>query len=296
MPRRGNISALYELAAGQWGMFTSAQALRVGTSRNQLSRMVADGRLEPMVYGVYRVTAGESSPHAMVRAAWLSIYPGLTAYERLSSHPFDAVVTGNTAACVYGFGDFYESPYCLAVVARKRTTRSDLLLLSSPVEERDVSREFDVPVATIERVVADLVRFRVDPSLLGGFLTDAAYAGRSFDGRRLAELLEPLARANGFEDGAAFASELIEGYVVPAVVRGSTGRIFDALESTGPTGNREKILGDALDAFSGYLRGASDPIDAKGMMSVLELFSGASGIAGSPSGTLSRRTTEGSSS
>ena len=296
MPRRGNISALYELASGQWGMFTSAQALRVGTSRNQLSRMVADGRLEPMVYGVYRVTAGDSPAHAMVRAAWLSIYPGLTAYERLSSHSFDAVITGNTAACVYGFGDFYESPYCLAVAARKRTTRNDLLLLSSPIEARDVSREFDVPVANIERVVADLVRLRVDPSLLGRFLSDAAYAGRLFDGRRLAYLLEPLARANGFADGATFASELIDGYVVPAVVCGSTGRIIDALESTGPAGNREKILGNALDAYSEYLSGASGPIDAKGMIRALELLSRASGVAGGHSGAPSRRTTEGGSS
>lgn len=129
MSRRGYIDKLYELATGQWGMFTSAQAVAVGISRNQLSRMSKDGRIEPIAYGTYRVTVGEETPHATIKAAWLSIYPKCAASSKLSSLPYDAIATGRTAACLQGFGDFYESPYCFVMTERKRTTRKEPDLL-----------------------------------------------------------------------------------------------------------------------------------------------------------------------
>ena len=51
MPRQSNISELEQLAASQWGMFTTAQAQALGFRRNQVSRMVDSMRAEPMCYG-----------------------------------------------------------------------------------------------------------------------------------------------------------------------------------------------------------------------------------------------------
>ena len=50
------ITELYDLAAAQWGMFTSAQAQKLGLRRNQITRMVKTGRIEPISYGVYPVS------------------------------------------------------------------------------------------------------------------------------------------------------------------------------------------------------------------------------------------------
>ena len=197
MATRGNIDRLYALSTEQWGLFTSAQALSVHVSRNQLSRMVADGRLEPMAYGVYRVAAGGETEHAAVKAAWLSLYPSKTAFERLGAFPYDAVATGRTAAYMQSYGDFYETPYCFIVDRKKRSTREDLELVHAPVERQDIDLRLGIPVATPERTLADLVRLDEDPSLVNDYIASAALSGHTFDERRLAILLEPLCRRRG---------------------------------------------------------------------------------------------------
>lgn len=210
MSKKGNIQNVYDFAAGQWGLFTSAQAIDIGISRTQLNRMSADGRLEPICYGVYRVAVSEETTHAGAKAAWLSLYPKKTAYERLGTLPHDAVATGRTAAWMHGYGDFHASPYCFVVAREKRSARIDLELLHDVVEERDVTLSFGIPTATVERAVADLVRLHEDPSLVDDFMSDAAASGHLFDEERLSELLSPLSKANGFASGGEFARHLIE--------------------------------------------------------------------------------------
>lgn len=206
-----NIASLFEHTASQWGLITSAQALRIGVSRTQLNRMASDGRLELVSYGVYRATMGDETSHAAIKAAWLSLYPKRFAYERLHDSPNDAVVTGRTAVCMYGYGDLYESPYCFIVQKGKRSARKDIELVHAPINERDVTREFGLPVATPERAIADLVRLREDPSLIDDVMEDATREGYIFDKERLSELLSPLAKENGYPagDGESFASGLI---------------------------------------------------------------------------------------
>lgn len=210
MPKKGNIQNVYDLATGQWGLFTSAQAIDLGISRTQLNRMSTDGRLESICYGVYRVVAGEEATRVSAKAAWLSLYPKATAYERLGARPYDAVTTGRTAAWMHGYGDFHASPYCFAVAQEKRSARTDLELLHDTVDEHDVTLSFGIPTATIERTVADLVKLHEDPSLVDDFMSDAAAGGHLFDKERLSELLSPLSKANGFASGSEFAIHLIE--------------------------------------------------------------------------------------
>ena len=231
MTKRGNIDRLYALSAGQWGLFTSAQALSVHVSRNQLARMVSDGRLEPMTYGVYRVTAGSETEHAAVKAAWLSLYPGKTAYERLEALPYDAVATGRTAAYMQGYGDFYETPYCFIVDRKKRSTREDLELVHAPVERQDVDLRLGIPVATPERTLADLVRLDEDPSLVNDYIATAALSGHTFDERRLATLLDQLWRRRGYSSGAEFSSALLGNSALPAALSSALSAVVKVLES-----------------------------------------------------------------
>ena len=46
---------IYEIAADNYGIVTSAQAKRVGATDKELSRIAKDGRLTRIGYGVYRI-------------------------------------------------------------------------------------------------------------------------------------------------------------------------------------------------------------------------------------------------
>jgi predicted transcriptional regulator of viral defense system len=64
---------LFELASGQQGYFTSAQALTAGYSRSLLSHYSKEGRFARSRHGVYRLRQYPSSPNENVMAAWLAV-------------------------------------------------------------------------------------------------------------------------------------------------------------------------------------------------------------------------------
>lgn len=228
MTRKSNISELEQLAASQWGMFTTAQAQALGFRRNQVSRMVDSMRVEPMCYGVYRFVAGSEPTNADLKAAWLSAFPKETAAERLAKRPFDAVVAAGTAAALSA-GDFHMSPYTFITAVRKQTMRKNMRFLGCSLDEADVAMVDGLPTTSFERTVFDLLRLDEDPSLVDGFMRDAARScGHVFNFERLSELLGPIASRNGFaEGGAAFAADLILRNVSDVLV----DRAHDVLQS-----------------------------------------------------------------
>lgn len=229
MTRKSNISELEQLAASQWGMFTTAQAQALGLRRNQVSRMVDSMRVEPMCYGVYRFVAGSEPTNADLKAAWLSAFPKETAAERLAKRPFDAVVAAGTAAAALSAGDFHMSPYTFITAVRKQTAREGMRFLGCSLDEADVVMVDGLPTTSFERTVFDLLRLDEDPSLVDGFMHDAARSrGHAFDFERLSELLGPIASRHGFpEGGAAFAADLILRNVSDVLV----DRAHDVLQS-----------------------------------------------------------------
>lgn len=234
MKKTGAIESLIELASSQWGLFTSAQALDAGVGRTQLSRMVADGRVEPTSYATYRFTAGEETACCGVKSAWLSLFPKPMAYERLRERPRDAVVACGTAAHMHGDTELHEEPYVFAVRSGKRTTRNDVELYSWHIEERDVVIIEGLPVTTVERTIADLVRASSDPSLVGNFIVGVCARGHVVDEGRLAELLNPLAARNGCAkgDGESFARRLVSDYADPGQMRLAADAFTRALEAS----------------------------------------------------------------
>ena len=234
MPNRDNIEQVIELASSQWGLFTTAQALAAGASRTQLSRLAANGRIESTSYGVYRMADGEETQHAATKAAWLSIFPKETAYDRLRSRPRDAIVTGRTAACLHGDTELRESPFTFAVSSSKRTARKDIELHPWPIDERDVVIIEGLPTASVERTISDLVRSNEDPSLVGNFITGVCRRGHIIDEARLAELLSPLSSRNGFkkDDGASFARKLVSDFADAVQMQLVADSFMRALEAS----------------------------------------------------------------
>jgi len=64
---------LYQLATGQMGYFTSAQAREVGVSRSLLHHHAKSGRFERAYRGVYRFRDFPPTPREEVAAAWLAV-------------------------------------------------------------------------------------------------------------------------------------------------------------------------------------------------------------------------------
>ena len=234
MKKSSHISDLETLAASQWGMFTTAQAQALGVRRNQISRLVDSLRAEPMCYGVYRFTAGAEADMADVKAAWLSVFPEKTAYDRLSTKHHDAIAVGRTAAYALGAGDFLPMPYTFALSRRKQTSREDIRFLLCSVDDSDVVYIDGIPATSFERTVYDLVRLDEDPDLVGKFIQDAVRKkGHVFDREKMSDLLAPLAARNGFSprDGRSFADSLIADNAAEIQVKRAAGSIGQALLS-----------------------------------------------------------------
>lgn len=196
MKKSTDIQELEDLASSQWGLFTTAQAATLGVRRTQIARLVSSGRIECMRRGTYRYTIGEETANASVKAAWLSVYPKLTAGERLKTRPLDAVVAGATAASLHGIGDFHEDPYTFIVLRRRQTNAIDLTFHKWPLGDNDFTFVDTLPVTTMERTIADLVRERHDPSHIEQAARDAIDKGA--DAYRMESLLNTLRTHSSF--------------------------------------------------------------------------------------------------
>ena len=240
---------VFELASSQWGLFTTAQALAAGASRTQLSRLAARGRIEPASYGTWRLSDGGAAPHSAVKAAWLSLFPKETAFDRLRARPRDAVVAGRTAACMHGDTELHESPCVFAVAEGKRSAREDVELYPWHVDETDVVLIEGLPATSVERTVADLVRSNEDPSLVGDFISGVCRRGHVVDEPRLAALLSPLAARAGFgrEGGRPFARKLVSDYAADAQVQFAAEAISRILQSPAPHQETKKKFRAAVE-------------------------------------------------
>lgn len=192
MTEKTNVARLEEAAAAQWGLFTTAQAARMGVSRQQVSRLAKSGKVERLSSSVYGFRGAPEDPYAETKAAWLSTNPKLFAYERVAPGEHDAVVTGATAAHLYEVGSLYPSPYTFSTTRRRQSQRSNIRYLNSPVAEEDVALVDGLPVARPAKVIADLVRAHEDPSLVRDVAVDFEQSGHIVNTLRLAQLLREI--------------------------------------------------------------------------------------------------------
>ncbi|TFD50712.1 transcriptional regulator [Cryobacterium sp. Hh7] len=199
---------LEDLASGQWGLFTAAQARIRLVSRANLSHREREGRLVRLAHGVYRLGGVPVAPLDELRAAWMSTVPEKLAWERVDAP--EVVVGGAAAALVHGCGDIAPAPYRLISRDRRQTQRPDIGYWQRVLDPEDVVVVGGLPVTSIERTVADLVDDVGDLSLVGDVLADATRGDRVVDLQRLAGLLAPYAARYGHArgDGSALVEQL----------------------------------------------------------------------------------------
>ena len=177
MSRRSNIAAINELSASE-RVFTTAQAERLGVSRDALAKACASGSLVRIAHGAYRMAGVPPTELDELIAVWKLTKPALFFHERASRELWDGIaVAGHTAASILGIGDFYLSPYRLVAPRRMRSNALSATFATRCVEREDVSFSEGLPVTRPERTLVDLVLDDEDPSLVADALEGAREGG-----------------------------------------------------------------------------------------------------------------------
>ncbi|HEY2697217.1 MAG TPA: type IV toxin-antitoxin system AbiEi family antitoxin domain-containing protein [Pseudonocardiaceae bacterium] len=193
-------AALAGLAAGQWGLFTAAQAQRVGVTRVQLTRLVEAGVIERRSHGVYLARAAGSDNLLEIRAAWLHLDPARTAAERFYDGPAGAVISHASADVLYGFGDVAADQHEFTLPTRKQTRRTDVVLHRRTLDPADVTIHEGLPITRPARTVVDLLADSHDGEHIAGVL-GAAVRARAIDVYDLAREIGPFAAKYGCTAG-----------------------------------------------------------------------------------------------
>lgn len=200
-----------DLAAGQWGLVTTPQAVAAGLTRVQLARLCTAGALVRLTHGVYAVRAAMATDKIELYAAWLALAPARSAADRLADGPGGPVVSHASAATLFGHGDLDADRHEFTSPTRKQTRRTDLRLHQGVLGEDDVTIHRGLPITTPARTVVDLLVDGHDGGHVAGVLADAVRA-RQVDLAELEVRLAPYAARFGLprRDGKALLRYLLE--------------------------------------------------------------------------------------
>lgn len=189
MKYSNHIEAIAQLSESE-GVFTTAQAARMGIPRDALHDAVESGRLERVMRGAYRMVGSGSSFTDELCATWKLTAPAKFSHERMRVSDWDGIaVGGSTAASLLGIGDFFLSPYKIYAPRRINSRNPSARFARREIGRSEVTFTDGLPVTRPERTVFDLVLDYEDPSLVANALRDASHADREFDFKRLYDLL-----------------------------------------------------------------------------------------------------------
>jgi hypothetical protein len=157
------VARLSDLAEGQWGLVTRAQARGLGIAWSSLSHLAEPGgAMERIAHGVYRLRGSADPGHLSLRAAWLQLDPATPAWERLDRSA-QAVVSHSSAAVLYNVGDLRADTHEFTLPVRRQTRRPDVRLHRGRVSDQDWLILHGLPTTRAGRMIADLLADRHEP-------------------------------------------------------------------------------------------------------------------------------------
>jgi hypothetical protein len=229
---------LADVAAGQWGLFTTAQAAQAGLSVQAVSRLAAKGVAERLRHGVYRLSGAPPHEHADLQALWLSLDPSVPGWERIDGDP-GAVISHGSAARLHGLGDLDAVWMEITAPVRRQLRDPHVRVHVARLTRDDWSVREGLPVTTVLRTVVDLAHAGVDGGHLAGVLRDAI-ATHQLDRAALAAALRPVAHRYGVAvgDGTALVDLLLAQAGMPvqpgSVIATSTLLVRGQTSAAGP--------------------------------------------------------------
>ncbi|KAB2585614.1 hypothetical protein BS297_09505 [Rhodococcus erythropolis] len=163
---------LADLAASQWGLFTTAQARTLGFSTQRIARLADHDAIERLRHGVYRISGAPSVPHEQLRAAWLMIEPAVTTGERLDAeHP--GVVSHRSAARLHDLGDLDADVMQFSTTGRKQSRLIDVQYRTARAGRERWTLLDGLPVSTVLSTIDDLAADHLDGGHLASVVRDA---------------------------------------------------------------------------------------------------------------------------
>lgn len=233
MERVEALQVVGDIAADQWGLFTTQQADAAGVNRTTLTRLVSAGLVDHVTRGVHLVVAAGTPNHVEEKSAWLRLAPSRRAWERDPADDDNGVLSHRTACVLHGLGDI-PAPQVEITVPRRRTTRiSGIRLHRGDLSRDEITTTGDgLPVTTVERTIEDLLVAHVDGGHLGGVLNDALRR-QLLDLQRLLVILAGHASAYGIgvNDGLGLLRHLLQQAGADATF-GSRSAVTMAAESS----------------------------------------------------------------
>lgn len=203
----GVLSTVSDLAAGQWGLLTTKQAVAHGVTRMQLVRLVDAGLLDRVDQGIYAMVSSTDEFQAL-HAAWLSLDPGYTVEQRIGKSREAIVASHTSAAALHGMGDLLHDVPELNTIERKQTVRA-MRLHRLPMTPEDVVLIDALPTTTAERTIADLIRSGHDLTHVADAIKDGHRSG-VLDLAKLREKLDTVAHRTVYGDGGELLEKLLD--------------------------------------------------------------------------------------
>ncbi len=183
---RPDYAALYLVAEGQRGYFTTRQARVVGISNRLLTHWVKAGRFHRVAHGIYRLRDFPATAREELAVPLLWAGPG-------------SVLSYETALEFYGLGDVLPSTTHLTVPTSFRPRpHPGLTLHHDPLATDDVARRDDLRLTTVERTLVDCFHWGTDRDQLILAARQAIDRGL-MDSRRLHAAVDDAGIARAFE-------------------------------------------------------------------------------------------------
>lgn len=200
---------LIDIAEEQWGLITRRQALAAGVAPTSIARQLADGRLDRVGHGVYRIRGAGEVDHLGLRVAWLQLDPSKPAWIRLGDLR-GPVVSHTSAADLYGVGDLRADVHEFTLHVRRQSRRADVRLHRAIVQAEQRTIHLGLPITRAARMVADLLADHIEPSAVGHITAEVIDRVLDYPAN-IAEQIAPRAARFGFRrgDGVALLDHLL---------------------------------------------------------------------------------------
>jgi predicted transcriptional regulator of viral defense system len=167
MPRAA-FSNIYELAADQFGYFTTAQAHQLGVGRMAVVMMERRGAVERVSRGVYRLIQFPVEPDGQYMEA--SLWPAGTV----------GVVSHQSALALYGLSDVDPVRIHITVPKTHRVRRAvprRLAVHHADLPEADQALHNGIPVTSVARTLRDCHAAGLGAELLSQAVAEAEREG-----------------------------------------------------------------------------------------------------------------------
>lgn len=156
--------ALFTIAEGQAGYFTTAQAGEAGYSRQLVAHHAAAGNFKRVSQGVYRMARYPGTPREDLYIAWLRAGP-------------DAVVSHDSALDVYGLSDVMPSEIHLTLPRTSSRRRTGIRMHTTSLDPAEVTSRDGLPITTVARTIVDVIRAGTSAEHVGQAIDEALTRG-----------------------------------------------------------------------------------------------------------------------